>query len=345
MVAGPTITMLGGGIGCSRLAVALAAELDAGALSLVVNTADDLWQYGLRICPDLDTNLYALAGLLDTDRGWGLSGDTFDSMDRLRQLGCDPWFGLGDVDLATHLFRTGLLADGLGLTAVTDRLAGRCGIATRLLPMTDVEVGTLITVGGVDLSFQEWFVKRHAEGPIERVSYEGIDRAEATPAVHDAIVNADLVVIAPSSPVASIDPILTLPGIRHLLAARRSSVVAVTPIVGAVPIVHDREARRARARAAQMRSRGLEHSAAAVAGLYAELAGTFVLDRTDAEQRAEVEANNQEVVLIDTIIGDAQVGKRLAETVLGLIHEPGRHGDRRRRQASEVLDQEVAHHR
>ncbi len=313
----PTVTMLGGGFGCSRLAVPLAAELATGDLTLVVNTADDLWRYGLRICPDIDTNLYGLASLGDRARGWGLAGDTFHTMNRLRELGEDPWFNLGDLDLATHFLRTELLADGHTLTELTEILARSFGVETRVLPMTDAEVGTRLTTADGTHPFQEWFVKMRAAGPVEQVNYDGIEEAEATPEVLAAISDADLVVLAPSSPVASIEPILALPGVRELLTARRPSVVAVTPIVAAVPITHEGQAHRARAREEQMRARGLAHTATEVAGLYAELAGTFVLDRADAAEKAPIQTNGQCVVEADTIISNEQTGRQLAMAVLG----------------------------
>jgi len=316
---GTTVTMLGGGIGCGRLAVPLAAELAPGDLTLVVNTADDLWRYGLRICPDLDTNLYALSGLLDPARGWGLTGDTFHSMDRLREMGEDPWFNLGDLDLETHFLRTGLLGEGHSLTEVITRLTRRFGVDTRVLPMTDSEVGTRLSTADGTHPFQEWFVKLRAAGPVERVVYEGIEGAEATPEVLRAIADADLVVIGPSNPVASVEPILTLPGVRELLAARRSSVVAVSPIVAGVPITDPGEVHRARARREQMRARGLIHTATAVSDLYDRLAGTFVLDRADAGERAAIECGGQKVELADTIIIDDATGRRLAATLLSCL--------------------------
>jgi LPPG:FO 2-phospho-L-lactate transferase len=318
MARGPTVTMLGGGVGCSRLAVPLAAQLGSGDLTLVINTADDLWRYGLRICPDIDTNLYALAGLQDRVSGWGLAGDTFRAMDRLRELGEDPWFNLGDRDLATHILRTGLLDEELSLTEVIAEMTRRLAIDTRVLPMTDSEVGTVLTTASGTYPFQEWFVKLRATGPVERVRYEGIERAEATSEVIRAIVDADLVVIGPSNPVVSIEPILAIPGIRDLLIARRSSVVAVTPIISAVPIVNDGEAHRARARKEQMQTRGLVHEASAVACLYRQLAGTFVLDRGDEAQRSSIEANDQHVELADTIISDEESGRRLAAALLSV---------------------------
>jgi LPPG:FO 2-phospho-L-lactate transferase len=293
------ITMLGGGIGCSRLAVPLA---DIAELTLVINTADDLDRYGLRICPDIDTNLYALAGLRDQVRGWGVAGDTFRTMRRLRELGQDPWFNLGDLDLATHFARTELLAEGLTLTATTAELGRRFGVGPRILPMTDDEVHTVVTTADGDHRFQEWFVKMGATGPVEVVAYAGIEQASPGPGVLDAISDADVVVIGPSSPVASIEPILALAGVRDRLAARRSTVIAVTPIVDGVPIVDGGEAHRARARSHLMQARGLRHRSAAVAEFYADIAGVFVLDTADEAEAPSIEASDQQVVIADTLI-------------------------------------------
>lgn len=298
-MASVTITMLGGGIGCSRLAVPLA---EMAELTLVVNTADDLQRYGLYICPDVDTNLYALGGLRDRTRGWGVVGDTFHTMERLRELGHDPWFNLGDLDLATHFARTELLAAGHSLTEVTDELRRSLGVASRILPMSDDEVATVVTTADGGHRFQEWFVRMGAPGPVEAVVYAGVETAVATPEVLAAISDADVVVIGPSSPVASIEPILALPEVRDRLIARRSTVVAVTPIVARIPIVDAGEAHRARSRRHLMQARGLAHRSAAVAELYADIAGWFVLDSADEAEAPAIRANDQRVVIADTLI-------------------------------------------
>jgi LPPG:FO 2-phospho-L-lactate transferase len=313
---GPTVTMLGGGIGCSRVAGPMAAALGPDHLTLVVNTADDMWRYGLRICPDLDTNLYALAGCLDAERGWGVAGDTFHTMSRLRQLGDDAWFNLGDIDLATHALRTQLLLDGCRLGAVTAVLCSRLGVRVRLLPMTDSEVETQVTIPAGTYRFQEWFVKLSATGPVEQVSYGGIETAATGPGVLEAIADADLVVLAPSNPVSSIEPILALPGVRDGVAARRSSVVAVTPMVARVPVDGESDAHRARARTELMRARGLPHSPTAVAALYRELAATLVLDVADRDEAPAIEADGHRVVVAETIVSNAERGARLAATLL-----------------------------
>lgn len=312
----PRVTMLAGGIGTSRLAVPLSAALGPDRLTLVVNTADDAWIHGLRVCPDLDTNLYALAGLRDARRGWGIEGDTFRAMDRLRELGGDPWFALGDLDLATHLRRSDMLAGGATLSEVTAELSARLRVAARLLPMTDDEVATLVHTDQGVLGFQEWFVRRRAEDDVRDVTWHGIEKARPAPGVLDAIDAADLVVIAPSSPVASIEAILALPGVRGAVADR--GCVAVTPVVTGVPITDEGEARRARSRAALMRARGRVHSATAVASCYRDLVRCFVLDEHDSAEAGAIEALGISVVVAPTLVTSAEAGSRLAATIVGL---------------------------
>ncbi len=308
--------MLGGGVGCSRLAVPLARVLGAAQLTLVVNTGDDHWRYGLRVCPDLDTNLYALAGMQDRERGWGIVGDTFGAMEALRRFDHDPWFSLGDRDLATHMRRTELLADGLGLAAATSRLASAVGVAVELLPMTEAEVETRLATPAGTFSFEEWFVRRAVSDDVEHVRYQGIDSASPGPGVLAAVDEADLVVIGPSNPVASIGPILGLSGVREHLSSRRESVVAVTPVVSGVPLSGEGESRRARARATQLASWGVEHCAGGVADLYRELAATFVLDSADHVEARGIESSGMKTVTAATIVSDDESGARLADAVL-----------------------------
>lgn len=308
------VTMVGGGVGASRLAVPLARRLGPGSLTLVVNTADDLWRYGLRVCPDLDTNLYALAGWRDVERGWGLEGDTFRTMDRCRDLGDDAWFSLGDLDLATHLLRTGWLRDGVPLHEVTRRLAQRADVGVTVLPMTDDEVATTVHTPSGPLRFQDFFVREGARPEVVAVDWDGLATARPAPGVVDAIAGADLVVLGPSNPVASVLPALSLAGVRD--AVTRTRTVAVTPVVRGVPITDHGEAHRARSRAAMLAARGLDHSARSVAELYRDVADAFVLDRADAEEAAAIEALGLEVRVAATILTDDQTGDALADVVL-----------------------------
>lgn len=311
-----SVVMLGGGVGASRLASGLCRELDPGALTCIVNTADDHWRYGLRICPDLDTNLYALAGLGDADRGWGLVGETFKTMDRLRELGEQVWFALGDLDLATHLFRTEMLRGGATLTEVTTELASRCGVATRLVPMTDTEVATMVHAEVGALAFEEYFVKREARDQVHDVTFEGIEAADPAPGVLDSIRSADLVVIGPSSPVASLEPILTLPGVTPAIRDRSGPVVAVSPVVHGVPLATEGDVRRARARAALLAARGVEHSPSAIAAWLDGLADVFVIDEADEDESGAIRSLGMQVVCAPTLSRVDGAAIELARAVL-----------------------------
>jgi len=310
---------LGGGIGASRLWRALAPAMGPGELTLVVNTADDIWMHGLRICPDLDTTLYALSGRQDRGRGWGLLDESFRTMDALRGLGRDIWFNLGDLDLATHLFRTELLRDGHGLTEVTGRLATAMGLATRVLPMSEDEVTTTVmTTSHGPLHYEEWLVRYGAEPAVTSVEHVGLDKAAPAPDVLEAIAAADVVVLAPSNPLASIAPILGVAGVREAIHASPAHVVAVSPSVIGVPITDPGEARRAVSREVLMRSRGLDPTPVGVAGLYTGLLDRFVLDQADAALADEVARSGVQVAVTPTLLHIGAPADHLLDAVLGL---------------------------
>ena len=231
--------MLAGGVGGARFLLGVRAALGPGEheITAVVNTGDDIWLHGLRICPDLDTCMYTLGGGIDTTRGWGRAGETWTVRDELAAYGADPeWFGLGDRDLATHLVRSRMLRAGYPLSAVTDGLCDRWRPGVRLLPMTDDRCETHVVVDdGGDrraMHFQEWWVRHRGALPAQAFVPVGGDDAEPAPGVLDAIADADAVLLAPSNPVVSIGPILTVPGIRGALRAARARVVGLSPIVG-----------------------------------------------------------------------------------------------------------------
>ena len=295
------IVGLGGGVGASRFWRALlAAGGDPGDLTVVVNTADDIWLHGLRVCPDIDTTLYALSGQQDTERGWGVRGETWRTMDALRALGEQPWFNLGDLDLGTHLFRTGLLREGVGLAEVTRRLAAAMGLGVRVLPMTEDEVTShVLTVTGSLLHFQEFHVARRSRDEVRNLTYRGIDTARPAPGVLDAIAAAELVVVAPSNPLASVAPILALPGVTEALGA--APVIAVTPVVTGVPITDPGEQHRADTRAALLRSVGLSHTATSAAVLLRDVADAFVLDVADEIERDAIADLGMDVLVADTL--------------------------------------------
>ena len=224
----PRVVALSGGVGGARLVRGLARVLPAARLATIVNTGDDFEHWGLHIAPDVDTVMYALAGLSHEERGWGLATETFVCLEAMRRYGEDGWFALGDRDLATHLARTRGLARGETLTQVTARLCAAVGVASSVLPMSDGRRATMIdTKEHGTLTFQTWFVRHRAEQPVEGVWFDGA--SAATPQVFEALAGADVVVIGPSNPYVSVDPILALPGVREAVFAR--PVIAVSPIV------------------------------------------------------------------------------------------------------------------
>lgn len=222
------VVALAGGVGGARLVDGLDRALPPGSLTVVVNTGDDFQHWGLHISPDLDTVMYTLAGLSPEDRGWGIEGDTFHVLAEARRRGVDGWFQLGDRDLVTHLSRSGALARGDSLTRVTAELCKTLGVERTILPMTDAPRPTsIVTQGGEELAFQEWLVKSRAVPGVREVRHHGT--SEPTTSVMDALTTADLVVICPSNPYVSIDPILTLSGVTE--AVRGATTVAVSPIL------------------------------------------------------------------------------------------------------------------
>jgi LPPG:FO 2-phospho-L-lactate transferase len=311
------IVGIGGGIGASRLWRVLTAAVDPASLTLVVNTGDDIWLHGLRICPDLDTTLYALSGRQDAERGWGLRDESFRAMDELRGLGADVWFNLGDRDLATHLLRTGMLRDGQGLCAVTARLADGMGVGVRVLPMTESEVATTIeTADGRRLHYEEFLVRERAEPEVRRVAYDGAAACAPAPGVLEAIAAADVIVLAPSNPMASIGPVLAVPGVRAALQAASAPVVAVSPIVSRVPIDAEGDRGRAAARAALLRSAAVEPTASGVAALYAGLCDRYVLDAADEAEAGAVRDLGLEAVAVPTLVHRGAPPQALLDAVL-----------------------------
>lgn len=227
------IVALAGGVGGAKLAYGLAKCVAPENLTIIGNVGDDFEHYGLHISPDLDTLMYTLAGVANPETGWGLSGETWQMLDMLAQYGEKPWFRLGDRDLATHVLRTQWLRQGITLTEVTTRLARSLGVQPRLLPVTDDPVATLVdTEEHGTLPFQVYFVRHRWQPPARRIVYHGAERAQATGAVLSALREADVIVVCPSNPVLSIEPILVIPGVREALQARRGFSVAVSPFIG-----------------------------------------------------------------------------------------------------------------
>ena len=298
------ITLLCGGFGAARFLDGLRPR--SGDLSCIVNTGDDFDYLGLRVCPDLDSVLYALAGCFDELRGWGPLGDAFAANEALARYG-DDWFHLGDRDLALSLERTSRLGEARPLSAVTGELGEAWGVTARILPATDQDVRTRIRVGPRWLGFQDFVVRERAAPPIAEIAYDGAARAAPAPGVLTAIERADLVVIAPSNPVTSIGPILAVPSIRQAVAGRRAPTVAVSPIVLNAEPSTDAERTRCRLRVVVMEAVGLAHRPSAVALAYRDLIDGFVLDERDFDEEGKV-------------LGEFGLPARPADTLAG----PGR---------------------
>jgi LPPG:FO 2-phospho-L-lactate transferase len=304
------ITALAGGVGAARLLRGMVRVVPPEELAAVVNTGDDTVLHGLHISPDLDTVTYTLAGLNDDDRGWGLAGETWTVMTALERLGGEAWFRLGDLDLATHLYRTQRLSDGARLSDVTSELAARFGLRLRMLPMSDDPVRTRLTLAedGRQVGFQEYFVGLGHSVPVAAVDFDGAASARPAPGVLDAIGQSDVVVVCPSNPVLSIGPILAVPGIEPALLARRRSVVAVSPIVGGAALKGPADR--------LLVELGEESSVTGVARRYRDVVGTLVVDEADAEAALSIEALGVRCVVAPTIMRGADEAAALAKVVL-----------------------------
>ena len=308
------ILALAGGVGGAKLAAGLQAALEAPAeLLTVVNTGDDFEHLDLSICPDLDTVMYTLSGRANPETGWGLAGESWNFLEALGTLGGEDWFRLGDRDLATHVERTRRLRAGESLSAVTADLAARLGVPSRIAPMSDDPVRTVVETPDGDLPFQEYFVRRRCEPVVRGLRFEGAPEARMSAAFEAALADPALeaVVLCPSNPYLSVDPILAVPGVRAALAGCTAPVVAVSPIVGGRAI---------KGPAAKiMEELGVEVSAAAVAARYRDLLDGFVLDETDGALAAEIESAGAgfRVTAEQTVMRSDDDRARLAARVLG----------------------------
>jgi len=302
------ITVLSGGVGAARLLRALSDVIAPAQITAVVNVGDDVVLHGLTICPDLDTITYTLAGLNNDELGWGMAGETWRVMHELEALGGEAWFRLGDRDLATHLYRSQRLFDGATKTEVARELAQRHGVAVRLLPVTNDTVRTEFLTEEGRLSFQEYFVRHHHDVVIRSIEFVGADDAHATPEVLDALRESSRLVIAPSNPLISVDPILQIPGVREIVRERRDDVVGVSPLIGG-------EALKGPA-ARLLGELGYEVSTVGVVDFYQGLVGTWIIDEADADLAERIRQRGVRVEITTTIMAESENARRLAKVVL-----------------------------
>ena len=312
------ITVLAGGVGAAKFLIGLLEVVDPQEVTAIVNVADDATIHGLRISPDLDSCTYTLAGANDTERGWGLRGETWLAMEHLRRYAesndvtngdAAGWFNLGDRDLGTHLYRTSRLAAGRSLSEVSAEVTKAWGIAATLLPASNSEVRTKVhTTDGRELAFQDYFVRERHDVEVASVAIDGLDAAVPAPGVLEAIADAEVVLIAPSNPIVSIDPILAIPGIRNAVVARRNNVAAISPIVGGAALKGPADR--------LMRDLGHEPSVVGVARLYEEVAASLVIDIEDEALAPDVRAVGMNCVVTDTIMRSLAISADLALTTL-----------------------------
>jgi LPPG:FO 2-phospho-L-lactate transferase len=310
------VTALAGGIGAGKFLRGLVRANAPADVTVIVNTGDDIKMHGLHVSPDLDSVTYWLGDVFDRERGWGRGDETFRATGELRSFDPDrAWFNLGDLDLATHLFRTNLLAAGKTLSEATRAITARFAIEATIMPMSDDDVATRIVVvadgAELDLHFQEYWVRRGGRDEVKAIRYEGADRARPAPGVLDALAGADAIVLCPSNPVASIGPILAVPGIRDALSARRSDVVGVSGIVAGAPLagMADR----------LMPAAGAEVSAAGAAAWYEGLLAAWVVDDADRTLIPRIEATGIRAGATDSIMTDDARAEALARFALGML--------------------------
>ena len=314
MAGSSDIVVLAGGVGAARLLAGLVAVVPPASITAVVNVGDDLELHGLRISPDLDTITYTLAGEINPDTGWGLRNESWQAMESVRRYGGASWFGLGDRDLGTHLYRTQRSAEGVPLSAVTAEIVAAWGLGLRLLPATDDRLRTMVTLDGdgaddgVEVSFQEYFVQRRHAVAVRAIRFDGAASCRPGPGVLDALDTAGRVVIAPSNPVVSIDPVLAVPGVRSALAARRADTVAVSPIVAGAALKGPA--------ARLMKELGHEATVVGIARWYAPLATVLVIDEADADLAGAVAAEGIRPLVAPTVMRTPELAEDLARTVL-----------------------------
>jgi LPPG:FO 2-phospho-L-lactate transferase len=308
----PSVTVLAGGVGAARLLTGMVRAVPPASVTAVVNTGDDMVLHGLAISPDVDTVTYTVAGAIDPERGWGLRDETWQAMATLERYGGATWFGLGDRDLGTHLYRTQRQAEGAPLSTVTAEIARAWGLEMTVLPVTDDPLRTMITLAdtGEEIGFQDYFVARRHAVPVKGVRVAGAPEARPAPGVVDAIAGAGTVVVAPSNPIVSIGPVLAVPGVQEAVEARRDTVVAISPLVGGRALKGPADR--------LLRELGHEESVVGVARLYAPLTGTLVIDEADADRADEVRAEGLRCVVTDTIMRNPAAAAALSAVALGL---------------------------
>jgi LPPG:FO 2-phospho-L-lactate transferase len=303
------IAVLCGGVGAAKLLTGLQRVVAPERITAIANVGDDLELHGLHVSPDLDTITYTTAGAVSRERGWGLDGESWQAMEMVGRYGGVDWFSLGDRDLGTHLYRTHRLAEGASLGEATAEIVAGWDLGFHLLPVTDDRLRTMVTTADEgEITFQEYFVRRQHDVAVSAVRFDGAEDATPAPGVLDAIADATVIVIAPSNPVVSIDPVLAVPGVRDAIAARRNDVVAVSPIVGGEALKGPADR--------LLTELGRESSVVGVADWYRDITGVLVIDNVDAHHAPGIEALGIRPVVTNTIMSEPTITDALARTCL-----------------------------
>ena len=301
---------LSGGIGGAKLALGLEYIFKSTKLMIAGNTGDDFEHFGLNISPDLDTLLYTLSGKSDLERGWGLANETWSFMKAMKEIGGETWFQLGDRDLAIHVERTRRLKEGERLSLITSSLCRKFGVKSHIVPATDDSLKTLVKTPKGILSFQQYFVRDQCRPKILGLKYEGLENAQPCPALKEALESSllETVVVCPSNPFLSIDPILAVKGVREKLKSSNARVLAVSPIVGGDAVKGPT--------ANNLRDLGFSVSAYTIAKYYSDFIDGFMLDKGDENEISRIESLGMQVGLADTVMTDLQSKIKLAEDIL-----------------------------
>ena len=302
------ITVLAGGTGSVKIIRGFASRQEE-ELTVVSNVGDNIWLHGLYVCPDIDTVLYGLAGILSS-RGWGIEADSFSFLDQMEKLQQEVWFKLGDRDIATHLLRTAMIRQGRKLSEITDWMRKKYSVYTKIYPATDSELETIIITDKRPMHIQEFWVKYHGDPQITDIRYNGAENATANPELTNSLKNSDLIVIAPGNPVSSINPILMIKEIREQLKKSRQKVVAVSPLIGERAISGPA--------IKFMKAMKLTDSAFGVANFYSDIVGNFVIDSRDSIISSKIESLDMNVFHTDIVMRDLIDEKRLSSFIKSL---------------------------
>jgi LPPG:FO 2-phospho-L-lactate transferase len=302
------IVVLTGGTGGAKFAEGLAQIVRAEGLTFIVNTGDDFSWWGLPVSPDLDSITYGLAGLLSRERGWGVEGDTFHCLEAMERLGAPHWFRIGDRDLAMHLARAQLFSQGFTLSEATRELAARLGVAARIRPMSDDRVETRVETPLGEMGFEEYFVRERHQVRVKAIRFEGAERARPAPGVLESIEHAHVILLAPSNPITSIGPILSVPGIREALRNTAAAIAAVSPIVGGAAVSGPA--------AALMELQGFGATPTGVAHAYSDFLDALVVDSRDAGEVSSIESLGVRALVTNTIMATTEARAALAAFAL-----------------------------